>query len=84
MIDAGGPQPEAHMLSVWASRYNSLPSAAAILDEDYFLLVAMSQAAAFYDTLAYYRSLVGDQIHSLSHTQRVILRRLIDLGVWEG
>ena len=62
-------------------QWNSQPDAGGMLDQDYALITQMTASSNIYRTLKRYRGLRGKEIHSLSVSERRLLRSLMDLDM---
>ena len=80
-MDGEAPAPPELRLSWQCERYHSLPEAGGYLDQDYALVTRMGSLANVYSAYAHYRNAQGAQIHSLSVSERRVLRYLKDTGV---
>lgn len=78
VVEEGAPPPLELMLAWDCHRWETLPDAGGLLDQDYRLLMLMKVASNIHDTVTRLRSLVGDQIHSLSDNERRIIKWLRD------
>jgi ABC-type phosphate/phosphonate transport system ATPase subunit len=75
------PPPELRL--AWScQKWGCLPEAGAYLDQDYELLNRMTVFSNVHTTVARYRSLHGNAIHSLNDGERKMLRWLMDSGVF--
>jgi len=62
-------------------RWNALPEAGGLFDQDAKLMTRMTALSNIYATVARYRSLVGREIHSLKGSERRLLGMLHDEGM---
>lgn len=58
-----------------------LPDAGGVLDQDYGLMYRMRSLQNIYRTVSRLRNLKGKDIHSLTDSERRLLRGLRDLGL---
>lgn len=77
-----GEPPPSELSLMWISQgFNSaLPDSGGILDQDYTLIMRMQGLNNIYRTITKSRNLVGDQIHSLTASERRIIKWLLDEG----
>lgn len=79
-----GPPPK-ELRDAWlCKRWNCLPDAGGLHDQDWLYTQRMVVLENVHDALKRYRSAVGAQIHNLSDNERAILKWLMDLEVWHG
>ena len=65
----------------WCDRFNALPEAGGVMDQDYALMGRMSVLDNAYSFVTRLRSLKGEQIHSLTDPERRFWASLIEMGV---
>lgn len=77
----GSPPPELQM--AWrCERWNALPDAGGIYDQDAQLMTRMDALQNVYKTVTRVRSMKGEQIHQLTDHERRLLRALMDEGIF--
>lgn len=76
----GDPPPELR-LALMCQKWNTLPEAGGMLDQDARTMKQMSGVLAVHNALTRWRTLIGKQIHQLTEGERQILRMLKDLGL---
>jgi hypothetical protein len=81
VVDGEAAAPPELKLGWECERYGCLPDAGGYLDQDYYLVSCMSSLMSIHRAYARYRNSVGAQIHSLSTSDRMILRRLKDMEI---
>lgn len=81
--DEGDPPPEL-LLSWECSRYNVLPDAGGVYDQEWALLYRMRIATNIYNALSKLRNAKGKEIHRLTDGERAIIKWLIDEKVING
>lgn len=74
------PPPELK-LSWQCERYHCLPDTGAYLDQDYQLMVRMTALSNINSVISKWKNLQGKDIHSLTDSDRRVLRALKDMGV---
>jgi len=72
------------MMAWRCKSWNALPEAGGMMDQDARLMYRMGVLERIYKTIARYRSMRGEQIHTLTDGERDILRWLIKIGAWNG
>ena len=77
----GAPSPAELRLSWQCERFHCLPDSGAYLDQDYELITRMTALSNIYSVVHKWLNLEGKQVHSLSDSERKILRSLKDMGV---
>lgn len=65
------------------TRYNTLPEAGGVYDQDYTTMREMTVSQNTYAAVARLRSLQGAKIHSLSDSERRLLRYLMENQLWQ-
>jgi hypothetical protein len=82
-VDAarGAPPPADLQLAWQCKRWNALPDAGGINDQYYATLRSMAILSNIYETIEYMRRLKGNQIHSLTDSQRKLIRWVMDQGI---
>lgn len=83
-IDGNGAPPQELTIAWQCKNWNTLPENGAYFEQDFRLITTMTTLMNYHNVLTKYRSMVGEQIHQLTLTERVLLRSLIDAGVWYG
>lgn len=68
-IDDDQPPPSILETAFLCRKWNSLPEAGAVYDQDYGTITRMSAVLNVYDTVSKLRRAKGDQIHQLSASQ---------------
>jgi hypothetical protein len=76
----GNPPPELK-LSWQCERYHCLPDAGAYLDQDYCLMVRMTAFSNISSVINKWKNVKGKDIHTLTDSDRRVLRALKDMGV---
>lgn len=79
-VDNDGAPP-APLRLAWLCGDHHLPDAGGALDQDFQTMAQMAAASNVYQTLSRYRGLRGEQIHSLSHSERRLLGYLQRQGL---
>jgi len=78
-VNGGTPPPELRL--AWlVSRYNTLPDAGGLYDQDADTLYKMTTCENIYDALTAWNNLGGNKIHSLSKNARKIIAGLREDG----
>lgn len=77
----GGPPPVELSIAWNCNRWNCLPEAGGLLDQDWSLITRMNAAQNVYNVVSKLRNMKGAQIHALTDGDRRILRYLKDIGV---
>lgn len=77
----GEPAPPELRLGWECEKWHALPEAGAYLDQDYALMTRIAVLMNVYGVVSHYRNLRGETIHSLTDSQRRLLRQLKDMGV---
>lgn len=80
-IYSDAPPPAELRLAWQCQRWNCLPEVGAYLDQDYYLMTCMTGLANIHSTVSRWTTLQGKRIHTLTDSERKILRTLKDLGV---
>ena len=79
----GDGPPPLELRTAWdCGRWNTLPEAGGLYDQDWLLMRRMSALDGVYRTVSRVHGLEGKQIHSLTQTERRTLRWLKDNGLW--
>lgn len=78
-VDDDGQPPAELELSWQCERWHALPDVGALLDQDARRMYVMAALSNIYNALSHMRNCEGAQIHSLTNSERSILRMLIDL-----
>jgi hypothetical protein len=76
-----GPPPPELSLGWQCERFNCLPDVGAYKDQDYQTMVFMTAFMNVHSVVKRWKTLRGKQVHSLTDSERKILRYLKDLGV---
>lgn len=84
MVDGDAAPPPELRLAWECERWHCLPDTGAYLEQDYKLLTRMTALSNMYNAYSRYRNAQGKQIHSLTTSERKILRYLKDIGVLFG
>ena len=81
MIEENPPPPPPRELELawYCERYKALPDPGGILDQDAGQLARMAVLSNVYSALTKLRNAHGEQIHSLTESERAILKMLVDL-----
>ena len=80
-VDGETPAPPELVLSWQCQKWHCLPEAGAYMDQDHGLMTRMSALTNIYNAYYHYRNSPGKEIHSLSISERRILRVLKDAGI---
>jgi len=80
-VDGDGRPPPELSLGWQCERFYCLPDSGAYFDQDYVLITRMTASMNVYNVIQRWRNLSGKQIHSLTESERRILRSLKDMGV---
>lgn len=80
-IDEGAEAPPVLRLSWMAKKYGSLPDVGGVLDQEFSLMHQMGVASNVYDTVSRLRGLKGEQIHSLSISERRLIKALQEMDL---
>ena len=80
-VTDNAPPPADLTLSWQCQRWHTLPEAGGMFDQDYRLVYRMTALSNIYDVVTRVRSLKGAEIHRLTDSERLILRRLMDYGI---
>jgi len=80
-IDEGAEAPPILRLSWMSKKYGSLPDAGGVLDQEYSLMHQMGVTSTVYDTISRLRGLKAEQIHSLSTSERRLIKALQDMDL---
>lgn len=80
-ITDNAPPPSELKLAWSCERWKTLPDAGGLYDQDYSLLHRMNAFTNIYNAVQRIKTLKGKQIHSLSDSERLILRYLMDNGI---
>lgn len=82
MVDSvegeGTPPPEL-VLAFMCQKWNTLPDAGGLYDQDARIMKKMSGVLAVHNAISRWRSLTGRNIHQLTESERRILRTLKDM-----
>ena len=74
--------PPAELKIAWqCERWHTLPDVGGLHDQDYTLMRRMNTCMNIYNAVQRIYSLQGKQIHTLSDSERAILKSLMDLGL---
>lgn len=74
--------PPAELQIAWdCERWNTLPEAGGLLDQEYQLLKRMTGLSNVYNAVSQWFNLTGENIHKMSEQTRRILRYLLDNGI---
>lgn len=79
-VDGNAPAPPELQLAWNCERWKCLPEAGAYLEQEHSLMMRMNVLNNIYGAYSHYRNAHGAQIHSLSESERRILRALKDDG----
>ena len=80
-VDGDGTPPPDLLLYWQCERYHTLPDSGGMYAQDYGLMQRMTGLANVYHALTRLRNSRGEQIHSLTDSERRILRMLKDNGL---
>lgn len=76
----GEPPPELE-LAVMCQKWNTLPDAGGLYEQDARMMKRMAGVLAIQNALVRWRTLTGRNIHQLTEGERKILRMLKDMGL---
>lgn len=79
-MENDGDSPPDLSLALMCQKWNTLPDAGGLHDQDARIMKRMSGVLAVYNALSRWRTLQGKQIHQLTEGERKILAMLRDLG----
>lgn len=75
-----GEDPPPSLRLAWMSRaYSALPESGGVLEQEYAMMHRMGVVSSVYDVLSRMRNYKGKQIHSLSISERRIIKSLRDM-----
>jgi hypothetical protein len=77
----GDPPPAELRLAWMCEQHNTLPDAGGMFEQDYRTIVLMDRLSNIYRAVKRFQTAKGEQIHSLTDNERLILRRLMDMGI---
>jgi hypothetical protein len=80
-VDGNTSAPPELKLSWQCERYSCLPENGGMLDQDHTTMLRMAVLSNIYNAYSHYRNAHGTQIHSLSESERRILRWMKDEGI---
>ena len=80
-VDSDGMPPPDLRLSWYCERLKCTPDTGGINDQDYATMHRMVVLSNIYNALNRFRNLKGEQIHSLSQSERGILKYLATEGL---
>lgn len=80
-VDSDETPPPALQIAWNCQKWNCLPDSGGYLEQDYALMKNMTISLNIYNALSRLRNAKGAQIHSLTESDRKILRVLVDLGL---
>ena len=75
------PLPGELKIGWWCEQWHSLPEAGGVMEQDYGLMHRMQVLGNIHRTVNRYINLSGAEIHSLSTSERNVLRWLKDMGL---
>jgi len=78
VVDGDEPPPIELRMAWQCQRWDALPDAGGMHDQDYQLLFRMTALLNVYDTVSLLRNMRGAEIHNLTTGQRKILKMLRD------
>lgn len=79
-LDDAPPPPELRL--AWqCSKWNALPEAGGLYEQEYQLLLRMNYTMSIFNAIRRIQSLKGKAIHTLTEGERKILRMLMDMGL---
>lgn len=79
--NGNGAPPPILRLAWTCEKWNRLPDEGPPLEQDYLLMRHMTMASNIYRTVTRWYTLDGKAIHSLSESERSILKMLKDMGL---
>jgi hypothetical protein len=77
----GRTPPPAELRLAWMCGDHSLPASGGVLDQEYQVMHRMRSLDNIYNVVHRLRNLKGEEIHSLTDTERRIIRSLRDMKV---
>ena len=80
-MEGDGDQPPELTLALMCQKWNTLPDAGGLHDQDARLMKTMSGVLTVHGVLNRWRTLTGKQIHQLTEGERRVLRMLKDMGL---
>ena len=80
-VESDGQPPPELTLALMCQKWNTLPDAGGMYEQDARMMKTMSGVLSVYNTMQRWRTLTGKQIHQLSDGERRILRTLKDMGL---
>jgi hypothetical protein len=84
-VDFDDAPPPLELRIAWdCHRWNTQPEPGGLMDQSYELIHRMDVVENIYNTLTRMRSLVGDQIHNLTESERRLIKWLMDIKVFNG
>ena len=84
VIDSGEHPPPELEIAWQCEHWHTLPEAGGYLDQDYGLMYKMTVFGNVYHTVGRLRTLTGANIHSLTDTERRLIKYLLDEGMMNG
>lgn len=84
VVDDDGPPPPELRLRWMCQRYEALPDAGGVNDQEYRTLHRMTVCENVHNAVSRLRSMKGAQIHQLTDNERAIIKWLIDVKVMNG
>lgn len=78
-MEGDGDQPPELTLALMCQKWNTLPDAGGLYDQDARIMKQMSGVLTIHGVLHRWRTLTGKQIHQLTEGERRVLRMLKDM-----
>jgi hypothetical protein len=83
-VDENASPPPELRLGWNCERWQTLPDAGGIHDQEYQLVQSMNASLNVYHALRKYRNAKGAEIHNLNDQERSILHALMTEDIWHG
>jgi len=80
ILSGGNPPPELKLARL-CRKWETLPDAGGLYDQDYRTLLLMTAYTNIENTITRVRSLKGKDIHKLTEGERIVLKELMELGL---
>ena len=80
-VDDNEDPPPVLRLSWMSRKYSALPNAGGVLDQEYAMLHQMDVVSNVHDALSRFRGYKGKAIHSMSISERRLIRSLRDMDL---
>lgn len=79
--DGEGPPPAELRLARWCERFQCLPSAGGLYEQEYRTVFLMSVLDGIHRAVSKLRNAHGADIHKLTDSERAALKILVDMGL---